>query len=275
MILSWTNSIITTISHNLKSHQMYIEELFLTKKQLQPHIKVNEVDKICFIAGNPDRIPLIASHLKNSKKVAEHRGLVAYKGFTPSKNIPITVLTTGMGCPSTAIVLEEAYRAGGRTFIRIGSTGSLLPGKQHGIGSLYIPYAAIRDDGTSPKFASMKVPAVASPIIYQALCHAADNLGIKYETGLVWSSDIYYPDDQNQFKKWSKFGGTCVEMESSLLYIFGLKKQVQTGTILTSDGNLNDADSIYTGSVEENLQRFETGVVNTIKCAISAVEILD
>jgi uridine phosphorylase len=246
----------------------------LTKKQLQPHLKVNEVDKICFIAGNPDRIPLIASRLKNSKKIAEHRGLIAYKGLTPSKTIPITVLTTGMGCPSTAIVLEEAYRAGGRIFIRIGSTGSLLPGEEHGIGSIYIPYAAIRDDGTSPKFAPLEVPAVASPTIFQALCQAATNINIKFETGLVWTSDVYYSNDKNKFKEWSAFGGTCVEMESALLYIFGLMRGVQTGTILTSDGNLNDPDSIYTGSVEDNLKKFETSVTNTIKCAISAVELL-
>ncbi len=247
----------------------------MSEKPLQPHIKVQEVDQVCFIAGNPDRVPTIASHLKNEKKVAEHRGLIAYKGVTPSKNIPVTVLTTGMGCPSTAIVLEEAYRAGGRIFIRIGSTGSLLPGDEYGIGSIYIPYGAIRDDGTSPKFASLKVPAVASPPVFQALCQAATNLHINYHTGLVWTSDVYYSEDQNQFKKWNTVGGTCVEMESALLYIFGLTKNVHTGTILTSDGNLNDPDSIYTGSVEENLKKFEQGVLNTIKCAISAVEFLD
>ncbi len=246
----------------------------MSNKPLQPHIKVREVDKICFIAGNPDRISVIASHLENAEKLAEHRGLVAYKGVTPSKNIPVTILTTGMGCPSTAIVLEEAYRAGGRIFIRIGSTGSLLPGEKHGIGSIYIPYGAIRDDGTSPKLASMKVPAIASPSIFQALCQAAENLNISFNTGLVWTSDVYYFEDPNRFKEWSKVGGTCVEMESALLYIFGLLKKVQTGTILTSDGNLNDPDSIYVGSVEENLKKFEAGVVNSIKCAIEAVELL-
>ena len=247
----------------------------MTEKQLQPHIKLKDVDKICLIAGNPDRIPVIASYLKKSEKVAEHRGLIAYKGVTPIKKIPVTVLTTGMGCPSTAIVLEEAYKAGGRIFIRIGSTGSLLPGDEYGIGSIYIPYGAIRDDGTSPKFAPMKVPAVASPLVFQALCQAATNMNIIFETGLVWTSDVYYQENPDQFKEWSKYGGTCVEMESALLYIFGLVKKVQTGTILTSDGNLNDLNTIYTGSVEENLKKFETGVKNTIECAIAAIELLD
>ena len=60
----------------------------MTEKQLQPHIKLKDVDKICLIAGNPDRIPVIASYLKKSEKVAEHRGLIAYKGVTPIKKNP-------------------------------------------------------------------------------------------------------------------------------------------------------------------------------------------
>ena len=247
----------------------------MTEKRLQPHIKLKEVDRICFLAGNPDRIPIIASYLKESQKVAAHRGLVAFKGVTPDKKIPVTVLTTGMGCPSTAIVIEEAYKAGGRIFIRIGSTGSLLSGESYGIGSIYIPVAAIRDDGASFKLAPPQVPAVASPEIYQALCEAAAKLGFTFTNGLVWTSDIYYNEDPNTYQKWVKYGATCVEMESSLLFTVGLMKGFKIGTILTSDGNLNESDSIYVGTVEENEKRFEAGVVATIKCAISAVELLE
>ena len=46
-------------------------------------------------------------------------------------------------------------------------------------------------------------------------------------------------------------------------------------TILTSDGNLNESDSIYVGSVEENEKNFEIGVIATIKCAIAAIELLE
>jgi len=33
---------------------------------LQPHIKLEEVDEICLISGNPDRVPVIASYLENA-----------------------------------------------------------------------------------------------------------------------------------------------------------------------------------------------------------------
>ncbi|MHA2175966.1 MAG: nucleoside phosphorylase [Candidatus Hodarchaeales archaeon] len=244
----------------------------MSNKPLQPHIKVSKVDEYCLIAGNPDRVPVIASYLKDTEKVADHRGLPVFKGKTPTKEIPVTVVTTGMGTPSTAIVLEEIYRAGGKTIIRIGSTGSLLPNQDHGIGSIYIPYGAIRDDGASRKIAPLEVPAVAFPDIFQALCKTAESMNIKYFTGLVWTSDIYYNENPDHFKVWVPYNATCVEMESSFLFTFGLKRNLRTGTILTSDGNLNDSKSIYTGEIKKHEKQFEIGVKNTITCAIITIE---
>jgi len=248
----------------------------MTDLSLQPHIKLKEVDKICLISGNPDRVPIIADHLDKAKMVADHRGLVAYKGVTPSKQIPVTILTSGMGTGSTAIVLEEIYRAGGRMLIRLGSTGSLLPGNEMGIGTIFIPYAAIRDEGTTSKLAPVEVPAVASPEIYQALCTAATSLTIPYHTGLVWSTDIYYSEDLFRHEKWSRYGAVCVEMESSLLFTFGLTKQekVMTGAILTSDGNLEDKSDIYSGNVDENYTLFQKSVKQSMDCVIGAIELI-
>jgi uridine phosphorylase len=244
-------------------------------QNLQPHIKLKEVDKYCLISGNPDRVPIIANNLNDSYKAAEHRGLVAYKGKTPVKDIPVTVLTTGMGCPSTAIVLEESFRAGGRIFIRIGSTGALIAGKDMGIGAIFIPYAAVRDEGTSLQLAPLEVPAVATPRIYRALCDVATNLTIPYKTGMVWSTDIYYSDEPNHYTKYTRHGAVCIEMESSTLFIFGSNRKVETGTILSSDGNIEDDVNIYVGDVEKNSKIFELGVKNTVRCAIGAIESLE
>jgi uridine phosphorylase len=236
---------------------------------------LKSVDKVCLISGNPDRVSIIASYLKDSQEVAKHRGLVAFKGVTPKKEVPVTVLTTGMGCPSTAIVLEEAYRAGGRIFIRIGSCGSLQSGKEMGIGSIFIPHAAIRDEGTSPQLTPIEFPAAASPSIHRMLCDSARSKDISYNTGIVWSTDVYYSPDPNRYKKWAEYGAVCVEMESSTLFIFGsIKESVMTGTILTSDGNVEDETNIYTGDVEKNIDQFKEGVEKTIKCVIETIDML-
>ena len=246
----------------------------MSDNPLQPHIKVREVNEYCLIAGNPDRVPMIASYLKESEKVSDHRGLTFFKGITPNEEIPVSVITTGIGTPSTAIVLEEIYRAGGKTIIRVGSTGSLLPDNKHGIGSIYIPFAAVRDDGASKKIAPLEVPAIATPEIYQAMCTAAKLMNIDYFNGIVWTSDIYYQDDPNYFKTWIPYNVICVEMESSYLFTYGLKRKLRTGTILTSDGNLNFSNNIYSGPIEENEKKFDAGVKKMINCAIATIEAL-
>jgi uridine phosphorylase len=240
---------------------------------LQPHIKLKSVDKICLLSGNPDRVPTIASHLKDVMQVADHRGLIAFKGVTPNNNIPVTILTTGMGTGSSSIVLEEAYRAGGRVFIRIGSTGSFH--QNDGIGSIFIPHAAIRDEGTSRQLMPIEVPAVATPWLHQALCEAAETMDLGYKTGLVWTTDIYYyPSGVERHKKWKKYGATCVEMESAALFSFAVLKgsDVSVATILTADGNLDEEDSIYVGDVDINKEVFQNGVHNTIKCIIRMID---
>ena len=77
----------------------------------QFHIDVapGEVSTVALLPGDPFRVPLVAEYLEGAREVAhkrEHRTMVgSYKGRD------VTVTSTGMGCPSTAIAVED-YRAG-------------------------------------------------------------------------------------------------------------------------------------------------------------------
>jgi uridine phosphorylase len=240
----------------------------LTEKQIQNHIKLDEVDRICLLSGNPDRVPKIAEHLTGAQEVANYRGLVAYKGKTPNKNTPVTVLTTGMGAPSNAIVMEEAYKAGGRIFIRIGSCGALQD--SHPLGTIFIPHGAIRDEQTSRQLIPLEFPAVADPELFQLLKETAIELQEDVPTGLVHTTDIYYTDDP---LKWKKYNVVCVEMESGFLFsLHGLKPDIRVASILTADGNLNDSQSIYNGNTEKRLQFFRGKVKKSIEITIKAIE---
>ena len=59
----------------------------------------------------------------------------------------ITVTSTGMGCPSTAIAIEELARCGVTSFIRVGSTAALQPGIEP--GDLIVSEGSFRNDGTT------------------------------------------------------------------------------------------------------------------------------
>ena len=241
------------------------------EKETQFHIKLKEVDRICLLSGNPDRVPKIAEQLVESREVANYRGLVAYKGFTPTKRIPITVLTTGMGAPSNGIVMEEAYRAGGRVFIRIGSCGSLK--KELGIGTIFIPHGAIRNDGTSSQLVPIEIPAIAHPDLYQTLRLSAEHFSISPPFGLVWTNDIYYSEDMTRTKKWRDLGANCAEMESSFLFSMqALKSDIKVACILTADGELEEFQSTYNSEVKTGLTKFKKAIQKSIEIVIHAIE---
>ena len=113
----------------------------------QYHIGIapGEVSSVALLPGDPFRVPLIAEFLTDVTDVAhnrEHRTMTGlYKGKV------ITATSTGMGCPSTAIAVEELARVGVTSFIRVGSSAAL----QNGIepGDLLVSEGTLRNDGTT------------------------------------------------------------------------------------------------------------------------------
>lgn len=135
----------------------------------------------CLLVGSPERAELIATELlKDARKVGDHRGL---KSFTGTYwDTPVSVVTTGMGSASTAIVLPEAVKSGARCFIRVGSCGGIRRDME--IGDAVICTGAVRYDGASDNWAPIEVPAVASWRIVATLADAAKRLGHRHHVGL-------------------------------------------------------------------------------------------
>lgn len=239
-------------------------------KDIQPHLHLSEVHEICLLAGNPSRVKTIAANLLEPELIAENRGLISFNGRTPKKKLPISVLTTGMGCPSTAIVIEEAYRAGARYLIRVGSAGALQPDIR--IGDILIPCAAIRDERTSLNHAPAEFPAIASPAVVHALEAASEELNITTRTGIVWTTDVFYASDPTEYKKWARCGAICVEMELSAIFVYGSVRNVQTGGIVVVDGNLAEGTMKDSGTLGDTNSFFSKGERQAIVVALGAVE---
>ena len=125
-------------------------ELPKTKQNAFYHVRVKpeQVGRFVLIPGDPDRVPLIASFLEDGKKVAEHREFRVHNGYAAGQLV--TVVSSGIGSPAVAIVLEELARAGAKTFIRVGTCGAIQ--RRINLGDLIIPCAAVRMEGTSAQY---------------------------------------------------------------------------------------------------------------------------
>ncbi|TFG09623.1 nucleoside phosphorylase [Candidatus Thorarchaeota archaeon] len=213
------------------------------KRRIQPHLRVGEgdVERVTLIAGNPDRVPKIAAEMKDAEEVARYRGFVTYRAYTPG-GIPVTISGTGIGTPSTHICIEELATLGAEVIIRIGSCGGIDP--EVVTGDVVVPTGCIRDERTGLNYAPMEYPAVASPRWFQALRREIGQLlpPDRIHTGVCWTSDVYYADRiVDQLEIWTRARVKCVEMESSLVYVFASTHGLEAASILSCDGNLHGA----------------------------------
>ena len=156
----------------------------------QYHVKLKpgDVAPYVLLPGDPGRVSFTASFWDKAEKIAENREYVTYTGTY--KGVPISCTSTGIGCPSTAIALEELARVGATTFIRIGTCGTFQDHIAN--GDIVIFDSAMRYDGASHLYAPPEFPAVASHEVVRACIEAGDQLGYTYHVGTTRSADTFY-----------------------------------------------------------------------------------
>lgn len=144
------------------------------------------------LCGDPERARKIATatqgvHLE--KALSTKRGLHSYLFSLPGGQRLISA-TSGMGAPSLSIVVNELFDLGIRTFIRVGTCGSLQENVP--VGSVVISRAALCRQGAANDIAPMEYPAAANPFLTVALVEAARKLKIDWHIGITASVDTFY-----------------------------------------------------------------------------------
>lgn len=236
----------------------------------QFHIDVapGEVSTVALLPGDPFRVPLVAEYLEDAREVAhkrEHRTMLGtYKGRS------VTVTSTGMGCPSTAIAVEELARVGVTSFIRVGSSAALQPGIEP--GDLIVSEGAFRNDGTTDMYVPKGYPAVPDVELTLALERAAHVHGPKHglgvHAGINVSDDAFYAESQAWTEQMSKIGLLNVEMEASALYVVARQRGLRAGMICAVSSNLVAGTSVYD---EEAHRRLAVGWGASIEAALDAI----
>jgi uridine phosphorylase len=147
-----------------------------------------DVSDHVFLCGDPARVDRIAAGWENTREVCSVREYRIVTGV--QDGLPVSAASTGIGAPSTAVLVEELAKLGAHTFIRIGNSGGLWPELE--LGELVITSGSVRDDGTSRSYVMPEYPAVAHHRIVAALEDAARERGVKHHTGVTWSLDAFY-----------------------------------------------------------------------------------
>jgi uridine phosphorylase len=210
--------------------------------ELQYHIraKPGDVGDAVLLPGDPGRVESIARLLDRPKKIASNREFTTYTGSLDGR--PVSVCSTGIGSPSTAIAVEELAAIGARTFIRVGTTGSIQKGV--GFGDLVVATAAVRDEGTTPGYVPLGYPAVADFELAQSMLAAGRSLNYRIRAGIVRSHDSLYADLhagqmprreelEQALQVWQRAQVLCNDMESSTIFVLCALRKLRGGAVLT------------------------------------------
>ena len=241
--------------------------------QKQHHIQLlpGDVGRYVLLPGDPGRCEVIARHFDNPVHVATNREYVTYTGYLDG--VKVSVTSTGIGCPSASIAVEELARVGADTFIRVGTAGAVQPNTKS--GKLAIVTGAIRDEGTSIQYLPVAFPAVADLEIVEALRTAAKKTGVLYELGISQSKDSFYGEVEpehsgvtsrllDRWKAWQIGGAICSEMEASAIFIVASILKVRAGGVMVmhGEGDIDSLDPLITTAVQGLRELIKVDVAN-------------
>jgi uridine phosphorylase len=200
----------------------------MSSEEMMYHIamKKGDVGRYVFLPGDPGRCEKIASYFDDPQLIAYNREYKTYTGTLLGEKVSVT--STGIGCPSTAIAVEELIKIGADTFVRVGTSGGMQP--HFRAGDLGIVTGAIRDEGTTSHYMPMEFPAVADMDVVLALREAAEKLGNPHHLGISHTKDSFFgqhspeksPVDQRlltRWKAWVQGGAICSEMEAASIFV--------------------------------------------------------
>ncbi|MCG2420159.1 purine-nucleoside phosphorylase [Aequorivita sp. F47161] len=225
--------------------------------------KPGEIAESVLLPGDPIRAKWIAeTFLENAKCYNEVRGMLGYTGTFRGK--PISVQGTGMGIPSALIYCHELINDYGvKNLIRVGSAGSYQ--KDINLRDIVIAMAASSNSGiNNTRFVNSDYsPTADFDLFMKAALYAKEN-NIAIKAGNVLSSDQFYEDDFNNYKKWAAFGVLCVEMEAAGLYTIAAKFKVKALAILTISDSLVTGETTTADEREGSFSKMIEIALNTV-----------
>jgi len=211
--------------------------------------KKGDIAETILLPGDPLRAKWIAeTFFENPVCFNKVRSMFGYTGTYKGKRI--STMGTGMGVPSISIYSHELItQYGVKNLIRVGSAGSYQ--KHLAIRDVVLAMAASSTSGVNElRFGGADYAPTADFGLFLKAVEIAKAKNIDVKAGNVLTSDEFYADEFESYKRWSKFGVLCVEMETAGLYTIAAKHNVNALSILTISDSLVTGERMTTNERE-------------------------
>ena len=201
--------------------------------------------------GDPLRAQYIAdSYLDDARRVTDVRNMWGFTG--QYKGQAVSVMAHGMGIPSASIYCTELITEYGvKRVIRVGSCGTSHPDVK--LRDIIIGMGASTDSGVNRmRFGGYDLAALATFDLVRKAVAAAEQQGVRYHVGNIFSGDLFYTPDPDMFEILAKYNVYGIEMEAAGIYPIAAEYDVEALAICTV------SDDIPSGAALSSTERQTT-----------------
>jgi len=225
-----------------------------------------EIAPYVLLPGDPARAARIAEEwFDDGRLVMANREFHSYTGTF--KGLPVSVISTGLGSPGAAMVVQDLKPLGVKAAIRVGTAGSVSADVVP--GDLVIGTSAVRDEGTTRKFVPASYPATAHFGLTVELSAAAQAANVKAHLGIVHTSDAFNsPSLAADVECFAAANVLAFEMEAATVLTLGALLSVPTACIFSIDGWVTNVAQVDTAPDAGARDR---GIVKAIDLALNAL----
>lgn len=181
--------------------------------------------------GDPKRATYIAETFfdDGARLVNEERGMLGYTGTFEGS--PLSVQSTGMGCPSAGIVYDELVQLGVQRMVRVGTCGAIADGLQ--MADTVIAISASAVDTTPTQLSGMPHAPTATFALAEIAAQLSRDDGARVHVGSVVTSPLFYDPKSDNTRDWIATGHLGVEMEAAMLYTVAAMRGVESLAMMT------------------------------------------
>ena len=232
---------------------------------MTPHIEAmkDEIAKVVLMPGDPKRAEAIAkTFLTDYKLVNQIRGMLAFTGFY--KNKKVTVMASGMGNASMGIYSYELFKFYDvDSIIRIGTAGTFDESLK--VRDLFLVDSCYSDSSYAKVAYNDSNDTITSSEKLNSIIESkALNLGVNLKKGKVYSTDVFYAENDYKYFLNEK---KCLSVEMETFALFNNAKYFnkQATAILTITNSFYDGFEI---SAEERQNNFNDVVKVALETAL-------
>ncbi|MGE7273446.1 purine-nucleoside phosphorylase [Brevibacillus panacihumi] len=224
--------------------------------------KPGEIAETILLPGDPLRAKYIAETFFEGATCYNHvRGMLGFTGTYKGQRV--SVQGTGMGVPSISIYINELMQSYDvQNLIRVGTCGAIQEDIK--VRDVILAMSASTDSQTNRLLFNQIdfAPTANFDLLHKAYM-AATSRNLPVKVGNIFTSDSFYRESLDLYKKLASYQVLAVEMESSALYTLAAKYKRNALSVLTV------SDHILTGE-ETSADERQTTFNEMIEVALEA-----